>query len=903
MIPHAKKKVFSSWVIASFLLGILEVFLAVWLILAADGPKKATLYVWKNGLQNQVFENWEWAKRLRRHFADNGYLLMTQDIHPPKESSLVLYVWRGFETPTASEAEHSYLWLQESPIGVQVPPPPEVAARMHKIFTWDKKLVNNKKYFYEPVPYRLDSMTRPKEKPTTLAVYMGSNLRSNKEANIYPKRRELVHWFMENHPEDFLLYGRGWELYRQRLSPQGRAAFDKRYFGYADDDFHALSQAKFAFIFENAERNDYVSEKIYQAFDAGVVPVYLGAPNIRDYVSQRCFIDFSKFKTFEELYTYLKNMPDEEYQGYLTEIQKWKNSPLNYSNQRKIADSIAFELFYSDPADIQKNVEILYMGRLGNWIFQYAAGKVYAEKHGKTLYTSNSVMQDIFMADDPVMDKDNLSLYHSMPTYAKQKWRVKTSNFDRKPNDLDRPDIVSISGNMQLAELVKEGEKTLRKTLRWRHPPDEDAATQAVVRKIKERNSVSVHVRRGDYVNNSLYFNIPISYYKNAMNYMKEHMDNPAFFVFSNDLQWARENLAFPDTDITFVDVNHGKPDWKDLQLMSLCKHNIIANSTFSWWGAWLNNHPNKIVLTPDHWDYLEWNTIDRILPKEWIRIGVADEDKSIAILYIATGRYIVFWDAFYEAMEKYFAPKNKKHYFIFTDDKTKNFPKNVTRIEQAHMPWPKPTLLRFEMFDRIASRLKHYDYIYFLNGNLLPQTVVTPQEIFPSKEQGLVVVAHPCYYAPKGSNPNTLPYERRPSSTARIPFLSQREAQNTRYWYLAGGFNGGRATDFLTMVQELKQAVETDTANNITAVWHDESHLNRYIRTYQKTRQPLILSPVYLMPEEGIGTEAFANLSDLKDKTKIIVLDKNKKGGHAYLRGLTTAPSNAETTSGDKGP
>lgn len=118
-------------------------------------------------------------------------------------------------------------------------------------------------------------------------------------------------------------------------------------------------------------------------------------------------------------------------------------------------------------------------------------------------------------------------------------------------------------------------------------------------------SSVSVHVRRGDYISdpnaNNLMGVLPIEYYLSAIDVILQKVSNPCFFVFSDDLNWVRNNLKFPGS-VKFVEIENGKWDYVELDLMSKCRHNIIANSTFSWWGAFLNRNPDKIVIAPDKW-------------------------------------------------------------------------------------------------------------------------------------------------------------------------------------------------------------------------------------------------------------------------------------------------------------
>lgn len=141
---------------------------------------------------------------------------------------------------------------------------------------------------------------------------------------------------------------------------------------------------------------------------------------------------------------------------------------------------------------------------------------------------------------------------------------------------------------------------------------------------IEGSNSVSIHIRRGDYLNaeNAIYQNVCTRiYYRNAIDYINSNVPDPRFYVFSNDIEWCRENLDLKDA--YYVDWNKGNDSYRDMQLMSLCKHNIIANSTFSWWGAWLNENPNKIVLAPSRWFDLPDCPMEDIYPDEWIKIPI----------------------------------------------------------------------------------------------------------------------------------------------------------------------------------------------------------------------------------------------------------------------------------------
>ncbi|GGA63288.1 alpha-1,2-fucosyltransferase [Flavobacterium palustre] len=135
-------------------------------------------------------------------------------------------------------------------------------------------------------------------------------------------------------------------------------------------------------------------------------------------------------------------------------------------------------------------------------------------------------------------------------------------------------------------------------------------------------NSVSIHVRRGDFLNSA---NVNLfggvctkEYFQKAISNIESKIETPHFFVFSNDMEWVKQNLSI--STVTYVTWNTGKNSWKDMYLMSLCKHNIIPNSTFSWWGAWLNKNPQKIIISPSR--FLNNDKHTDVYPESWVKIS-----------------------------------------------------------------------------------------------------------------------------------------------------------------------------------------------------------------------------------------------------------------------------------------
>jgi hypothetical protein len=145
-----------------------------------------------------------------------------------------------------------------------------------------------------------------------------------------------------------------------------------------------------------------------------------------------------------------------------------------------------------------------------------------------------------------------------------------------------------------------------------------------IAEQITSCDSVSVHIRRADYLPNTyteqLLETCSLEYYLCSVERIARNVNKPHFFVFTDDKEWACENFQLP-YPITFVDHNGPDKNYEDMRLMSLCKHNIIANSTFSWWGAWLNKNPYKMVFAPNKWFTEKARSSSKdLIPDSWIR-------------------------------------------------------------------------------------------------------------------------------------------------------------------------------------------------------------------------------------------------------------------------------------------
>ncbi len=165
--------------------------------------------------------------------------------------------------------------------------------------------------------------------------------------------------------------------------------------------------------------------------------------------------------------------------------------------------------------------------------------------------------------------------------------------------------------------------------------PVADEKNRTAMQLMSAPDTVSIHLRRGDYTHPDIR---PIfgdictpEYYHEAIEYIKEKVASPKFFVFSDDVQWAKENLHLPEA--MYVDWNTGENNFRDMQLMSCCNHHIIANSSFSWWGAWLGDKENKLVVCPAKWfNNYPADFMEKLLPPSWHRIGIQKPNLSLIL-------------------------------------------------------------------------------------------------------------------------------------------------------------------------------------------------------------------------------------------------------------------------------
>jgi hypothetical protein len=212
----------------------------------------------------------------------------------------------------------------------------------------------------------------------------------------------------------------------------------------------------------------------------------------------------------------------------------------------------------------------------------------------------------------------------------------------------------------------------------------------------------------------------------------------------------------------------------------------------------------------------------------------------KIAILYICTGKYSLFFNSFYSSCENYFFKDiSHKTYFIFTDSDSIKNSNNIKIYYRECRGFPADSLFRFDLFLEIENEMLGFNYVFFFNANML---FVKPVglEILPSiNYQGLICVLHPSSYKFRHF-PMMYTYERNKKSLAYVPF------ENKKYYYFMGGFNGGSIPAYFNMVRTCSHNIKKDLENNIIAIYHDESHLNKYCNS----KNVHILTPAYGYPE-----------------------------------------------------
>ncbi|VVH58371.1 putative fucosyl transferase [uncultured Gammaproteobacteria bacterium] len=276
---------------------------------------------------------------LKQEFKKYNIDLSTYDINHPNDSDVVIYNEIPKKVLKNTDKNKSYLLIFESELIRLDNWSLEKHKYFGKIFTWNDKFVDNKKYFKLNFSHLLPkNINKDMSKKNKLCTMIAGNKKIKHPLELYSKREESIRWFEKYHPDDFDLYGREWDIYayqnryieflfrKIKLNNLFKANFPS-YKGRVDSKKNTLEKYKFSICYENAKDiPGYITEKIFDCFLAGCVPIYWGANNITDHIPSNCFIDKRKFNTYEKLYQYISNMSDDEYVRYLDNIEIFFNS-------------------------------------------------------------------------------------------------------------------------------------------------------------------------------------------------------------------------------------------------------------------------------------------------------------------------------------------------------------------------------------------------------------------------------------------------------------------------------------------------------------------------------------------------------------------------------------------------
>ena len=285
------------------------------------------------------------------------------------------------------------------------------------------------------------------------------------------------------------------------------------------------------------------------------------------------------------------------------------------------------------------------IGGLGNQMFQYAVGRHLAMKNKCMLKLDTSGFKDYklrnydlghFNIQENIATSEDLSRV----TFPSDKWICKIGKHLRtKYTDIPQIQYINEQTYNFTLEILTLGDNTyldgywqsekyfsditgvIRDEFIVKNKPD--PINESYLGEIRDCESISVHVRRGDYVSNPttarVHGFLGSKYYYDAINAILERVDNPHFFIFSDDPEWAEKNIK-PDAPITCVKHN-GAKNYEDLRLMSTCKYHIIANSSFSWWGAWLSSNKDRFVIAPRRWFKSDSLNARDLIPESWHKI------------------------------------------------------------------------------------------------------------------------------------------------------------------------------------------------------------------------------------------------------------------------------------------
>ena len=338
------------------------------------------------------------------------------------------------------------------------------------------------------------------------------------------------------------------------------------------------------------------------------------------------FFDFKSSKQFNrpplqnnyvEFYTNKKQDPTKKY--------------INLDNPHLTAIQIAKDIQQKNFQNNYFKITLLTANGIGNQLFNYAAGYAYAKRYNKKTFLENQQSSITEAFDIPEKNLSRINKLFYLKNFNNP--LKSTSHLNLNKNLFLYNNYSALSLYHQSYWNFHDAVPQLQERLKFK--PFTNKNNIELAKKMQSENSVSIHIRLGDYVAQKYPLLIYSNYYENAINYILKHVTNPVFYVFTNDPQFVQQKFK-PNVPYTLVTGNNGSKSFRDMQLMSLCKHNIIANSSFSWWGALLNTNENKIVIYPDTWLSWDENWLEYMRVPNWIEIptDITKNEKNQCCVY-----------------------------------------------------------------------------------------------------------------------------------------------------------------------------------------------------------------------------------------------------------------------------
>lgn len=306
---------------------------------------------------------------------------------------------------------------------------------------------------------------------------------------------------------------------------------------------------------------------------------------------------------------------------------------INFNDTEKAAEIITDTIITKDFLSDYFFIRPMTDHGLGNQLFSIAAQIAYAKRFSKKFYLvdNGAIIYSVFnFLDQPVKV---MPIYLTIIQLMQKTTKGPKVNANKKHKQLFIDDsFFAVGGYLQSYFNIYDAQAYLQKKIQF--IPFTEEENKELAEKIQQENSVCMHVRLGDYISHEYPILFWSNYFDRAIDYIKNKVKNPAFYVFSDDYNAVKDyDFGVP---VQLVNHNFGSNSFRDMQLMSLCKHNIISNSTFSWWAAFLNKNPNKIVIYPDIW--LKWDPqwLEEMRVPGWVEIksDIYIDKKTKKIVY-----------------------------------------------------------------------------------------------------------------------------------------------------------------------------------------------------------------------------------------------------------------------------